>query len=167
MKIAIDNNATTRGHGQSNLTKGRTAAAHGLFNGIRQVAPMCTPCNTCFLGPTRVHNPDDISIGSAVFLAKLTAESHYTLQRAAPYPLIIAHLNPHLIRASLGYTRIFNENGISIGLAVFAQLTAVCLYTLQGAAPSSLKIARSHGGSGPHLIHGSSGPPESITQIAS
>jgi len=33
--------------------------------------------------------------------------------------------------------------------------------------PSPLKIAPSHGGSGPHLIHGSLGPPESSTQMAS
>jgi len=31
--------------------KGRIAAAHGRFDGIRQVAPVCTPPNTCFLGP--------------------------------------------------------------------------------------------------------------------
>jgi len=29
--------------GQSDLTKGRIAAANGLFSRIRQVAPMCTP----------------------------------------------------------------------------------------------------------------------------
>ena len=28
---------------------------------------MCTPCNTCFLEPTRVHNTNGIWIGSAVF----------------------------------------------------------------------------------------------------
>jgi len=31
---------------QSNLTTGRIAAAHGRFNGIRQIAAACTPCNT-------------------------------------------------------------------------------------------------------------------------
>jgi len=36
------------------------------FGGIRQVAPVCTPPNTCLLGPTRVPIPNDISIGSAV-----------------------------------------------------------------------------------------------------
>jgi len=30
----------------------------------------------------------------------------------------------------------------------------------------SPKIATSHGGSGPHLIHGSLGPPDSSTQAA-
>jgi len=34
--------------GHSNLTTGCIAAAHGLFSGIRQMAPVCT---TCFFGP--------------------------------------------------------------------------------------------------------------------
>jgi len=42
-----------------------------------------------------------------------------------------------------------NLNGISIGSAVFAQMTAECPYTLQWDAPSPLKIAPFHGGSGP------------------
>jgi len=37
------------------------------------------PLNLCFLWPTRIHNPNNKSIGSAVF-AQLTAESPYTLQ---------------------------------------------------------------------------------------
>ena len=40
---------------------------------------------------------------------------------------------------------------------LFAQMTA----------PSSVKVAPSHGGSGPHLMHGSLGLPESTTQTAS
>jgi len=55
---------------QSNLTKGRIAVADGRFNRIRVVAPMCTPVG--FLGPTRVHIPNGMSIGSAV-IAQLTA----------------------------------------------------------------------------------------------
>jgi len=47
------------------------------------------------------------------------------------------------------------------------RLTTEGPYTLQLAAHLPLKIARSHGGSGPHLIHGSLGPPESTTQTAS
>jgi len=43
---------------------------------------------TCFHGPTRVHNPNDISIGSAVF-AQLTVDGRYTLQRAALFLLKI------------------------------------------------------------------------------
>jgi len=49
------------------LTTGRIAVVHGRLNSICQVAPVCTPPNTCFLGPTRVLDPNGISIGSAVF----------------------------------------------------------------------------------------------------
>jgi len=52
----------------------------------------------------------------------------------------------------------------------FAQLTAQCPYTLQWGGPplSSLKIALSHGGSGPpYIIHDSVGPPELTTDTAS
>ena len=37
--------------GQSNLTKGRIAAAYRRFSCIRQVVPMCTPPKPAFLGP--------------------------------------------------------------------------------------------------------------------
>ena len=47
---------------------------------------------TCFPGPTRVHNPNDTSIGSAVF-AQLTVDSRYTLQRAALFLLKIVPSN--------------------------------------------------------------------------
>jgi len=36
-------------------------------NIIRQVAPMCTRSNTCFLGPTRVHITNVISIRLSVY----------------------------------------------------------------------------------------------------
>ena len=72
--------------GQSNLTTGRVAAAHGRFDGIRQVAPVCTPSNTCILGPTRVQIANGITIGSGVF-AQLMAKRPYTLQWAALLPL--------------------------------------------------------------------------------
>jgi len=79
----------------------RIAAAHGRFSGIHQVATVCIPSNTCFLGPTRVQIPNGISIGSAVF-AQLTAESRYILQRAAlKLPLPKGDLDSHLIRESL------------------------------------------------------------------
>jgi len=44
------------------------AAALGRFSLIHQVASVCTHrIYACFLRPTRVHNPNRISIGSAVF----------------------------------------------------------------------------------------------------
>jgi len=45
-----------------------------------KVVPVCTPPNTCFLGPTRVHNPNGISIGlgSAVFAGLTTVTDRQT-----------------------------------------------------------------------------------------
>jgi len=44
-----------------------------------------TPSNVCFLGPTRVHIPNGVSVAS-VFFAQLMAESLYTLQWVARFP---------------------------------------------------------------------------------
>jgi len=41
MLINLITKAKTRA--ESNLTTGHIAAAHGRLNGIRQVAPVCTP----------------------------------------------------------------------------------------------------------------------------
>jgi len=72
--------------GQSNLRqKGRISAAHERF--------------TCFLGPTRVSIPNDISTSSAVF-AQLTAESLYFAMDYGPLlspsklPLRMGDLDP-------------------------------------------------------------------------
>jgi len=112
------------------LATGRIAAAHGRFNRIRQVAPMCTPSS---LEPTQVHTPNGISISSAVF-AQLTAAGPYTLQWAAPFPLKIALA---LGRSGLPCntcvlwpTTLSIPNGILIGLAILALLTADSPYTL-------------------------------------
>jgi len=94
-----------------------------------------TPSNTWFLEPARVHNPNGILIGSALF-AQITANRPYTLQWA-PFPQISPFhgvSGPHLIHDSfwppsntrfLRHTWVFNANGISIGYAVFAGLTTV------------------------------------------
>jgi len=65
-----------------------------------------------------------------------------------------------------GPTLVLNLNGISIVSAVFAYTTAECHYTLQWDAPSPQNCSF-HEGSGPHLIHGCLGPPESSTQMVS
>jgi len=71
--------------GQSNLTKkGRIAAAHVPFSRIRQVASGEPPSNTCFLGPTRVHNPNGISIGSAIFAGHTIVTDRQAHHHAAP-----------------------------------------------------------------------------------
>jgi len=71
--------------GQINLTTGCIADAHVRFTGIRQMAPVCTPPNTCFLGPIRVQIPNGISVGSTVF-ARLKEEHPYTSQWATLPP---------------------------------------------------------------------------------
>jgi len=42
-EIDNDGRRLRNARGQSNLTTGRIAAAHGWFNGIRQVAPVSSP----------------------------------------------------------------------------------------------------------------------------
>ena len=87
------------------MTTGLIASTHGRFIGIQLVAPVCIQPNTCLLRPTRVHNPNGISIGSAVF-AQLTQ-----CRRGCPsmrFPLKIAHWRirrsgPHLIHGSLAH----------------------------------------------------------------
>jgi len=68
-----------------------------VFVRLRQCSSLS---NTCFLGPTRIHIPNGISIGSAIF-AQLTAERLYTLQWAAPppsnLPLSRGDVDPNLI----------------------------------------------------------------------
>ena len=58
--------------------KGRIAAAHGRFSDIRPVAPVCIPPNTWFLVPTRLLNPNGISIGSAVVAGLTTVADRQT-----------------------------------------------------------------------------------------
>jgi len=65
------------------LTAGLIATAYERFSGIRPVLPLCSLPNT-FLGSIKDQIPNSILIGSAVF-AQLAAESHYTLQPAAPF----------------------------------------------------------------------------------
>jgi len=109
------------------LTRDRIAAADGRFNRIRQVTPICVPMwshwrhlanaieivhndatwriwlNLCFIRPTRIYNPNGISIVSAVF-AQMTAECPYSLQCDAPFPLKIAssHVGSGPSSGSLG-----------------------------------------------------------------
>jgi len=76
------------------LQKRRITPAHGRLNRIRQVAQICTsPSNTCFLGPTRVHIPNGISIGSAVF-ARLTIVTDRQTDRQTSRWVFTARLRP-------------------------------------------------------------------------
>jgi len=64
------------------------------------------PSNTWFLRPIRAHNPNGISIGSAVF-AQTTVECPHTLQWDAHFtpeicPFPCGDLDPHLIHVFPG-----------------------------------------------------------------
>jgi len=61
--------------------------------------------------------------------------------------------------------RVQNPNGKSIGLPVYAQLTAESPYALQWATLFP-KMAPSHGDLNPHLTHDSLGPSKSATPMA-
>jgi len=98
-----------------------------------KIAPSHTgsgrPSNTWFFARIRVHNPNGISIGCAVF-AQMTAECPYTLQWDAPFllsklPVPIGGSGPPSNTWFSGPTRVVKPNGISIGSAIFARLTSV------------------------------------------
>jgi len=81
------------------------------------------PSYTWFLGPIWVHNPNSISIGSAIFER---TQSPYTLQWDAPFPLKIAASHgacgPPSNTWFPGPTRVLNRNGILIASAVLQGL---------------------------------------------
>ena len=64
-------------------------------------------------------------------------------------------------------TRVFVQNGMSIGSAAFAQLTVKCPITIQWAATFPLKLPVPIGGSDASSNTWYVGPPESLTQTAS
>ena len=107
--------------------------------------------NLCFLRPTRVHNPNGKLIGSAIFVtANGIVSSGMPGHVLSPNNCLFAwRIWAPSNTCLLWSTQVYNPNGISIGSAVFAQITAECRYSLQRAAPFSLKITPSHGGSGP------------------
>jgi len=150
----------------------------GWFNVIRQVTATYPPMrahigatwrirlNLCILRPTRVHNPNGKWIGSAVF-AQLTAQSAYTLQWAPlstrialshggsgppmQHMMLSVHASPqpkwHLDRFSRVCT---DDRRVSLyGLPVLRSKLFLPILA-----------------SGPHVIHGSLGPPDSGTQMA-
>jgi len=77
-------------------------------------------CKTRFLGPTRVHTPNAISIRLAVF-PQTTVECPYTLQWDAHSPPNVCPFPWGIWTPSntwsLGPTQVLNPNGISIGSA--------------------------------------------------
>jgi len=80
--------------------------------------------NTCFLGLTRVHIPNGISIGSTVY-AQLTAKGHILYNGPPLPPIALGDLDPPSNTWFPGPTQVHSLNGISIGSAVPAGLTIV------------------------------------------
>ena len=135
--------------GQSNLKKRPHRRRTRTVQWYHQVALICTPQNTCLLGPTRIQNPNGILIGSAIF-AQLMAECCRTcpdmsISPKKSCPLAWGDLNPHLIHGSLGPPESTAQTASRSVQPFFGKLTAESRYTLQWAAPSPLKIAPSHG----------------------
>jgi len=81
-------------------------------------------------------------------------------------PFSCGDQEPHLTRF-VRPIRAHNPNGILIGSAVFAQMTAECSYTLRWDNPFPLKIAPSHGGSGSPSSTWFPGPTRVLSQTAS
>jgi len=129
----------------------RIAFAHGRFNRILHVAPMCTTSNSCFLGPTRVRTPNGIPIGSAVFAYAICSSRKkvpiFYNGPPLPHPKKITPVHGGIWTPSnvwfLWHTGVHNQNGISIDSAVFARLTMVTdRQTLQNHAIQSVTIGR-------------------------
>jgi len=130
--------------GQSNLTTGRIAAAHGSLVFVRW--HQCAPhLNTFPNWAHRVQIPKGISITSAGF-AELTAKSRYTLQRAASCPLKIApfHVDVdfHLMHDPFGSSVPITET--LSRLAQFKLQSVLILYN----GPPLPQNCSSHGESG-------------------
>jgi len=143
------------------------------------VAPVCTPSNTCFLGRTQVHNPNGISVGSAIF-AQLTAHSRVSsgmpghVFSPKTCPLTRGDLDPSNTWL-LQPTRVHIPNSISIGSAVFAEslnmdasivfakghirppLFDPCL--LWSRSPISALVCKAHGEESLYFTTGRSFPP--------
>jgi len=111
---------------------------------------MYAPCNTCFYGsPESTTQTASRSIER--FLQQLTAESHYTLQRVAPFPaplklpLLIEDLNPHLICGSLGQPESSTQTA-SRSFQLFLHSSRQSVRILYNGLPFLPQIAPSHGG---------------------
>jgi len=96
---------------------------------------MCTPSNTCFIGPTRVHIPNGISFSSAHDRESLC----YHGPPLFPLKFAPSHrVDPNPSNnGSLGATRVHNP--ISIGSAVFARLTTIVTDDRQATASVTIR----------------------------
>ena len=152
---------------QSNFTKGHSAATHGWFNSIQQVAPVCTPPNM-FPWPTRVLIQNGISIGSTIFCTAYGRVSLYlTLGRSSlpqncPFPW--RDLGTHIIHDSLGPSKPTTQMA-STSVQLFCTAhhrVSLCFTMGHPVSPQNYPLPME--GSGPPLIHNCLGPPKSSTE---
>jgi len=104
--------------------------------------------NLCILRPTRVHNRNGKWIGLAVLHSLRQKVPILYNGRSYPseLPLPMEDLDIPCDTWCFRPMPAHNPNGTSIGSAVFAQMTAECLYCLQWFTCFPLKIAHSHVG---------------------
>jgi len=140
------------------VSRSSRAAEHGQLNRIRQIAPMCTPRNTYFLGSTRVHNPNSISFGSASF-AQLTAECRGAKLRVVGQKtrLRTADLDSHLIHGSLGLP-VSTTQTASRSVQPFLHRSPHSVVRHAGHASCPKNCAYAWGDLEAHPMHGSLGP---------
>ena len=135
------------------MTAGHIAAAHGWFSAIHQVC-QCVPPRNMFPWVYPSPNPNDTSIGSAVF-AQLTADYRHAspgMPSPLKLPVPIGDLEPHVIHDCLCPSKSTTQMASrSVHPFCTAHHSVLILYT-----PSPLKIVPSHWGIWilePHLIH--------------
>jgi len=78
-----------------------------------------------------------------------------------------ANVHPHLVHGFPGPTLLSMPNGVSIGLAIFAPLTAESPILYTGLLPSPQYCPCAWGYLDAHLIHGSLDTRKSTNQMAS
>ena len=84
--------------------KGRITATHGRFSHIRQVAPVCTRSNLCFLGCPQVHTSNGVSIQPFLHSSQQIVFTVYNGPSLSPskLPLCMWDLDAHLMHGALG-----------------------------------------------------------------
>jgi len=122
------------------------------------------PSNTWFLGSTQLSIPNGISIGSAVF-AELTVESP-VLYNGHPFPPKLPPSHGGRIWTPWVHSSIQPKHHLD-WFSRFCTVTADIAILYNGTPLALSKLPLPINGCGPHLIHGSSGPPESSTQMVS
>jgi len=115
------------------------AAAHEQFNGIRQVAPVCTPPNTCFLGPPKpTTQTASRSVQPFLHSSRQSVVGHIgAYPSPSKLPLDVGDLDSHLTRrGSLTQPNSASQTASRSVQPFFAYLTVGTRYILQRADPA-------------------------------